>query len=914
MLPAALLLAAAAMFSATSSPRSALAATTDGAFPDSTSISDDDADQKGLPVPAADDNSEPARELVLWFRYAGVIDTYLSARSTGDQLFLPIRELFGLLRIDCELDVDAATAQGYVTGDERRYRIEFRTGTADVAGRSHRFDASAFVAEERDVYVSPELLQELFDLDFNLNSGEMALSLRSGEDLPIIRMNRRAAHRPDLYDPYAAIRHAPLTYDRLRRSLGGGTVDYGLALGQDAGGTLMNVDAAIGAEVLGGDLRWRAAAGHARTAYFNQSEFLWRFVREDEHLSQVRLGTAYSTGLEPVAYHGLHLTNMPAVPKTYFADYQVAGDAPPDWDVELYLDDRLVGAATADAGGRYRFTIPLSYGTSMIRVKTYGPAGEERQDLQRVQIPFTLLAPGEMRYNVHAGQTRNSRRWMTQVDVGYGINERLSVTGGVDVTPRFEPLRSAGDVRDRNVVQTPMPYAGLSSRIGRHYLAGLDISPGGYSRLSFSGFLPTHASIELQGVRYAGASSFMVDGRRHMVRAGGFLPLRVRGRHVSFRLHGTRTSYEGGSVIGLGSSAYAGFNRLRFHLATRGEWSDAYDRFRISPMVSYTVANRDHEILRHLNGMVVTARADYELNPGRIERMYIDVGHNIRPRTRLSLTLDAGLHGAPSSIGFRLSADLASARSTTSGRMRTDGSSITQTVRGSIAFDEPNKEFHFDRRPAVGRSSAAVRVFFDEDGNGRFDPDEPVLDDDVIQLKHGSAGFKRRAGSVTLLSGLLPYARYTASVDEGLLSNPMLVPSRPAFSFIADPNSVKPIDIPLTAAGVVEGRVMEMRGESLYPVAGVAVRLVRREDRTERVLQTFSDGTFYDMGLPPGTYDILLDDQTSPGLLVAPSSHTVSIKPALNGEFVDGLDFVLRKDGVLPSIHVGDAAPRDAER
>lgn len=872
---------------------------------DSTTVENDTAAGRSS---SADDEAGPVRELVLWFRYAGLVDTYLSALSTDRQLYLPLRELFGLLRIHCEMDLDAAVAHGHITPDEHPYLISFKAGTADIAGRSYQFDERGFIADGGDVYVSPELLEEWFGLQFDLNSGEMALSLRSGDELPIMRMNRRSAHRAELYDPYAAMRHAPLTYDRLRQTLSGGTVDYGLTWSQDGAGALLNVDAAVGAEVLGGDLRWRAAAGHARTAYFTQSEFMWRYVRDGDDLSQIRAGTSYSTGLEPVAYHGVHLTNLPAVPKTYFADYQVAGDAPPDWDVELYLDDRLVGLGTADAAGRYRFTIPISYGTSMIRVKAFGPTGEERHDLQRIQIPFNLLAPGEMRYNVHGGLARNSRRWMTQGDIGYGISERVTVTAGVDVTPRFEAIGSGGPTLDRVVVQKPLPYAGVTSRIGTHYLAGLDVTPGGYSRVSFSGFLPSHASLEVQGIRFARASSHLMDGRRNMVRAGGFIPLEIDGHHASIRVHAARTSYDIGSEFNVGSSVYAGFNRLRLNLAARGEWSDGYNRMRISPTVSYTVPSTEHEILRRLNGMVVTARADYELNPGRIERFHLDVAHNVGPRTRLSVTFDAGLHGAPASVGFRLSADLPTARSTTSARVRSHGSSITHSIRGSVVFDEPNGEFHFDRRPAVGRSSAAVRVFIDEDGNGRFDTDETVLDEDVIRLRHGSTGFKKRAGSLTLLSGLLPYARYTAAIEEGLLSNPMLVPSRPAFSFIADPNSVKPIDIPLTAAGVVEGRVMELRGDGTFPVPGVSVRLVRREDGIERILQTYSDGTFYDMGLPPGTYDIVLGDRSRPDLLVTPSSHTITIKPTVDGEFVEGLDFVLRHEGADPPMHVGDAA------
>jgi hypothetical protein len=78
---------------------------------------------------------------------------------------------------------------------------------------------------------------------------------------------------------------------------------------------------------------------------------------------------------------------------------------------------------------------------------------------------------------------------------------------------------------------------------------------------------------------------------------------------------------------------------------------------------------------------------------------------------------------------------------------------------------------------------------------------------------------------------------------------------------------------------------MEQRNGALHPVGGAAVRLVRRSDGAERVLRTFSDGTYYEMGLPPGTYDVILEGEVP--------TRTFTIEPAGEPSIVEGLDLVL---------------------
>jgi hypothetical protein len=94
------------------------------------------------------------------------------------------------------------------------------------------------------------------------------------------------------------------------------------------------------------------------------------------------------------------------------------------------------------------------------------------------------------------------------------------------------------------------------------------------------------------------------------------------------------------------------------------------------------------------------------------------------------------------------------------------------------------------------------------------------------------------------------------------------------------PNAVTRVDGPLQLGAVIEGVVQ--RGAAAEPVAGVPLVLVERSTGHRRTLSTFSDGTFYSMGITPGEWEIsvapatlqLLDAASEPVRFIVPRGAT----------------------------------------
>jgi hypothetical protein len=85
---------------------------------------------------------------------------------------------------------------------------------------------------------------------------------------------------------------------------------------------------------------------------------------------------------------GFSITNAQQSYTSSFTTYTISDHTEPDWTVELYINDALINYTKADQTGYYKFSVPLSYGTTNMVLKFYGPYGEVRSNAI-IHIPST---------------------------------------------------------------------------------------------------------------------------------------------------------------------------------------------------------------------------------------------------------------------------------------------------------------------------------------------------------------------------------------------------------------------------------------------------------------------------------------------------------------------------------------------
>jgi hypothetical protein len=144
------------------------------------------------------------------------------------------------------------------------------------------------------------------------------------------------------------------------------------------------------------------------------------------------------------------------------------------------------------------------------------------------------------------------------------------------------------------------------------------------------------------------------------------------------------------------------------------------------------------------------------------------------------------------------------------------------------------------------------------------------------------------------ISDLAAHHRYRVRLLASREANSLLMPYFETFSFIADPNSYKPIAVPFYASGVIEGSVLRQIGTEQRPVLGLRL-LVQGSDSTAVSVPVFGDGTFYHFGLRPGRYEVRIDPQqlAALGLAATPEVRSIALRPGREGDVVRSLNFVL---------------------
>jgi hypothetical protein len=179
---------------------------------------------------------------------------------------------------------------------------------------------------------------------------------------------------------------------------------------------------------------------------------------------------------------------------------------------------------------------------------------------------------------------------------------------------------------------------------------------------------------------------------------------------------------------------------------------------------------------------------------------------------------------------------------------------MTQYVQGSMIYDRQRGSLTLDAGPSLQRGGVAGVVFLDTNGNGRRDVGEEGLPNVRLQVGSGSA-YSDSLG-VYRVWDVVPFEPLLVSADSLSFDSPLWVASDRAVAVLPTPNAFTAVDVPLTMGAVLEGRVTRSFGGTLQGVAGATLVLTERRTGRRRSITTFTDGSFYALGVTPGEYEL----------------------------------------------------------
>lgn len=862
----------------------------------------------------AQNNDDDAFEVYLDFNHRGIINAVVVTYFLDDVFFIPAQEVFTLFQVDNSLD--GLVLSGRFGSNQTPYSINLESNTITFGGQEFPITTDDYILTEFDFYLPPRIYSEIFEMDFSVDFSNLTLQLETEKELPIIEAAIRNQRRRIADRNRAERTYYPLLRGRDISLLDGGFLDYSLSSSFSSNTSSFNYNSNLGLQLVGGDLQGAVFGVISEGNQVTSTDNLrWRYqIRETPLISDVTIGQTSLDGVLTNKYTGIRIANDPIEPRRFFDEFEVQGNTFPESEVELYLNNALIGFEQADELGNYRFLTPLYYGSSQLDVRIYGPTGQIIERTSRVQVPFFFQPQGRLNYKLNAGILDNpiigstERSMALQGNLAYGLTPWLTTKVGVEY---YET--DTGDAKPS--------YTGTASiRFLRNYIVSLEGVTDAYYRTSINSVYPNAASFNVDYINYtAGSGIYNSGGSDQQLVASVFYPLSLFKVPLNMRASAFTRIREGVTFTTFRYDVNTRIEKLSLRLGFSDRYIDEFDPF--SPTSSAIIESsatynfsRNPNIPIFLRGTFLRAQARYLPDASQLQSSEFLISRNLFSNGRLQVSYGRNFLTNTNTIRGSFVIDLIKTRSSTTATTFGNSYSVSQTIRGSVGYDPNYSNFLLTSRNQVGRSGAALKMYVDNNNNNLLDEGDEEIPEVNLRLQRNGSSEVYKNG-VLYYTQMQPYFRYNMEINKASVKNPMLVPQVDQFSIVTDPNTFKKLDLAFYTSGLMEGFVERVFQDGLTDgIGGVKLLLRAKNDSTVKEIRSFSDGSFYEYPIPPGDYEIFVDqDQLDIlNLRSEPEKIDFEVVSRPDGDFIEGLAFQLFPKDFIDEEEIEDSTTVEA--
>ena len=740
-------------------------------------------------------------------------------------------DLAGLLRaLHLPLEIEGARVRTQLA--DTLYEIDFAAG---VLQRQHTppqvLPAGGFLRDGDHFLLTPPNLERVFP-DGVLICDPAMLHIRFSH----------ASLAPEIGAFRArTLTRGPLLYGRTRKILGAPQLGYRISRVQRPEQSARY----YGSLNLRASALWGRIEANGSSTRLRQLSYLLDFP-ESPRLTQIGVGrTAVYRWPLRRHYEGLRLSNRPLSTRHQQRETDISGIAEPNALVSAFVNGVLADRVQADSRGRYRLSIPTSYGTSQAEVEII-PAGGGAATTQTryLFVSDDLVPAGTFYWDVQAGRDQYDHSLFGYLEANYGLTRRL--------TARSRLIEADTD---------PAATLGIVHNIGGFAIASADVAfPHRAARAALQ---LVRDSFQLQGEASLADQPGLTPYRQHMIGRVGWNLTRL-----SLFLDANRLETFNGSILsGLHGSGTLRIDRKTSLIAAAGV---STHRLAIQESAAAHLQWRTN-LTRYVRQGILRGRVGLLVDGGRFEDLDFAGLTAHTTYRRVAVGVRAGYDFAAgqvnASLSVRLNAPWAGFSSHTA--LGADAPYHRQQLYGSVGVD---RGLHFSRRTQVW-SSALLNPFVDEDHNGIRDPGEALLTGLDINVVRARTRVTPSGG--VRADYLVPSTRYQVVIDPRSIRGPALdLATGTAFSFVSDPGETKQIDIPVQRNTIVEGTVTDLPLSSL----ALAVAVFYQNDREITRAALSQQGRFTIL-LAPGSYRVELVDLLGTEDLSA-FTRTLNVEPA----------------------------------
>lgn len=816
-------------------------------------------------------------EIVLDFEAQRLFKVDIFAQYDGDTIYLPLVKVLRQLDMNVTVDFINAKFKGSLTARKQRFEIDVRKNRVKTPFADYTLQSRDYYYDGADLFLRVDLFESLFDIPLLFDFASLRVFLRLNKEFPIYQKLRRASEHEKLRlreKDLSRVKSVP----HRREKFGGGALDWTASTSPlGGGGQFAQLNA--GALILGGDFNI-TGSGNTRTGIdLNQLRYRWRyFVSDNNYLTQAQLGDIFTSGTLGRSMRGALLTNKPVAQRRYFQTINITGTPGEGWEVELYIDNRLIDFQQTDQTGTYEFDLDVFYGGSIVRLQMYGPNGELRTEERFLQTPFNLIPKGELEYTASVGKTPvfSEDKVYLNSSVFYGVNTRLTAGIGADV-----PLSPFDG-------EVPLLSTELAFQAASNLTLSGSFSPNNANRFGINFTHPSFLSLSGEYTNFQENTIRNRISQKSRISFSVSAPLRIRGKSFGVRLNALRNNFQTFTSTSLNYGVSASLSPVHVNYLGRYRITDVGSRS-VKSVISLFIATIN--VSRLLRPQL---RAEYDHSESQILTYSVNVSRRLFRIGQMTFTYQRNERIKANSflLTFNLITNVAHLSSRS--RVIDKQVSLSQVYRGSLQYDHQAKLLHFDKNNSVGYGAAVIRPFYDLNYNGSYDHGEEIISGLRAKFR-GSGGERRTSDRLYFYERLQAYDDYLVEIDERSLDDPTLKPSEEIFMVKLNPNMVTTIDVPLVTASDISGSISRLTTAGRRGVGGVKIIVLNLSRDIITEITSFNDGEFYYLGLLPGKYRVYLEQSELEdyGYRAVPPSIEFEIKPEAGGTSIDGINFLL---------------------
>lgn len=814
-------------------------------------------------------------EISVFIKIQGVNALELPGVVFNEDAYLPITDLFDLLKIKNTPSDNLNVISGFFINQDAEYVINHNKHEIVYKKKAYSINPDNFIKTPTNLFLKSSEFGNVFGLNCDFNFRSLTVTVKTEQELPAVRELRQETMRKNISRMKGEIA-ADTVIGKRFIVFRPGVFDWAVYTAQKVNdGNDTRANFGIGTTLLGGEANVALNLNTYTTFSEKQQYYQWRYVNNDlSALKQVALGKIQTRSISSIfnPVIGMQISNSSTIVRKAFGSYTISNVTQPNWVVELYVNNNLIDYTKADGTGHFSFNVPLFYGNSNVKLRYYGPYGEQQVHEENVAVPLNFIPPKKLEYTMSGGIVEDdSASKFGRADLNYGLSKHISVGGGMEYLSSIQ--------------STPaMPFINMSARIGSSVLLSSEYihDIGSKNVLTFRN--PSNWQFDFSYSTYKEGQEATIYKYLQEQKLTISTPVSKNRMYLFSMFTISRTMLPATAYMNAEWMISGQLGKVATRINTYGVFIDNKQYIYSNLSLGFKLPGK----------ILFNPQGQYDFSNSEIISVKTVLEKRLGTNFMLGMVYQRNIKSDINNFGITFKCNLRFAQTNFSSWSNNDVTTLNASATGSILMDTKSGIVKTANHANLGRAGFVLLPYLDLNCDGKKQKTEPSILD--LKFKMNASRFEYNEKDTTIrIYELQPYAKYNIELDPLSFDNVSWRPKNKIMRVVAEPNQLKNVEIPVAVLGEVSGYVNIKTGDEEKGQGQVYVCIYNKDSVLVTRMLSEPDGHYSYMGLAPGTYFAMIDKNQLEKLNMrsTPAKSGFAIKIDRDGDVVEDVNFVI---------------------